>query len=78
MRNHREAEMRVDVGVAVPGKMLQLASMPACCRPREKRRNHFAGPRRILAERADVDHRVARVDVDVGDRREIDVHAERP
>ena len=77
MRDDRQAEVRIDVGVAVAGKMLQRREHAGVLQPAHQAGDHRAGPRGILAERSDVDHRVARVVVDVRDRGEIDVHAER-
>ncbi len=77
MRNDRQAEMRIDVGIAVPGKMLQRREHAGVLEAARKTRDHRAGLGRIFAERSNVDHRIARVVVDVGDRRKVDVHAER-
>ena len=78
MRDERQPAVRVDVGVAVPGKVLEgghhAARLQAAHPGRGEARHH----RRVLAERARVDDRVAGVVVDVGDRREVDVHAEGP
>ena len=75
---HRQPEMRVHRGVAVPGKVLQRGEHAALLQPAHEGGGHGADPGRILAERSDVDHRVTRIDVHVGHRREVDVHAERP
>ena len=76
-RDHRQAEMAVDVGVAVPGEMLERRDHPAVARAGDVGADQRGDARRILAVRADVDHRVARVVVHVGDRREVHLHAER-
>ena len=69
--------MTVDVGVAVPGKMLERRDHPAVARAGDVGADQRRDPRRILPVRAGVDDRVARVVVDVRDRREVHVDAER-
>ena len=76
MLDDRQAEMRVDVGVAVPGKMLERGDHAGRLQAADVGRRERADLRRILAERARVDDRVARVVVDVDDRREVDVDAD--
>ena len=78
MRHHRQTEMRVDVGVAVAGEMLQRRQHARILQAADPSRHHRASACRILAERSDVDHRIARVVVHIRDRTEVDVHAEGP
>ena len=59
-----------------PGKCFSVATTPPACRPVDRGPHHRADAPGIFAERADVDHRVARVVVHVGHRREVHVHAE--
>ena len=73
----RQPEVRVHVGVAVTGKMLQRREHAAGAQAADVRGRQPADRVRLLAERARVDDGIARVVVDVGDRREIDVHADR-
>ena len=75
--DHRQAEMAVDVGVAVAGEMLDRRDHPAVARAGDVGADQRGDALGVLAVRPDVDHRVARVVVDVGDRREVDLHAER-
>ena len=76
VRHRRQAQMRVDSRVAVAGEVLQRGDDAAGLQPLDSGAYQRAHPRRILAERPDVDHRIARVVVDVGDGREVDVHAD--
>ncbi len=77
MRHHRQAEVRIDVRVAVPGEMLQRCEHPGVLHAAHPAGDHLACLGRILTERADVDYRIARVVVHVGDRAVVHVHAER-
>ena len=60
-----------------PGKCLAQAATPAPCSPRTNAATCRADELGVGAERADADHRVLRVRVDVRDRREVEVHAGR-
>ena len=73
----RQPEMRVDVGVAVPGKVLQRRDHAAGLQAADVGAAEAADRRGILAVRPRVDHRIARVVVDVDDRREVDLDADR-
>ena len=78
MRNDRQPEMRVDIGVAVPRKMLERGEHAGVLHAPHPAGHHGAHASGILAERSDVDHRVARVVVDVGHGAEVHVHAHGP
>ena len=60
-----------------PGKCFAHAATPCACRPRDERRDVARDELGVGAERADADHRVLRIHVDVGDRREVEVDADR-
>ena len=72
----RQAEMRIHIGVAVPGKVFER------CRHACRLQSANVGGRktsdhgRILTIRSGVDDRVARIVVHVDDRREVHVNAE--
>ena len=68
--------MAVDIGVAVAGEMFERRQHACFLQAAHPSRDHRPGAHRILAERSDVDDRIARVVVDVRDGTEIDVHAE--
>ena len=69
--------MRIDVGVAVPGKMLQRREQAARLQPAHVGGGQPSHERGIFAVRARVDHRVARIVVDVHDGREVHLDADR-
>ena len=70
-RDDGQSEVRVDVGRAVAGKVLRAGGDPTRLEPGHERGDMAGDQRRVGAERADADHGVERVDVDVGDRSEI-------
>ena len=74
----RQPEVGIHVGVAVAREMLDRGEHAARLQPFDVRGGERADPLRILAERPDVDDRIAGVVVDVDDRREVDVHADSP
>jgi hypothetical protein len=76
MRDDRQPEVRVDVGIAMAREVLKRGEHAAFLQPAHPAGDHLAGLGGILAEGADVDHGIARVVVDVGDRRKVDVHAQ--
>ena len=59
----------------MPGKVLRACSHARALEPPNERRHMPGDELAVRAERADPDHRVLRVRVDVGDRREIEVDA---
>ena len=71
LRDDRQTEVRVDVGVAVAGKVLERGQHAAGVQAAHVGGRQLADRVRLLAEDARVDHRVARVVVDVGERREV-------
>ena len=73
-----QPEVGIDVRVAVAREMLDRGEHAAGPQPFDVRARERADPRRVLTERTNVDDRIARVVVDVDDRREVDVHAHRP
>ena len=78
LRAHdRQSDVRVDVGVAVPGKVLRRRELAAVLRAANEERRESRDALRILAERSRVDDRVRRIVVHVDDRREVDVNADR-
>ncbi len=72
--DHRQAEMRIDVCIAVAREMLQRRQHAARREPLGIRAGQLAHPHRILTERPGIDHRVARVVVHIGHRGEVDMH----
>ncbi len=60
-----------------PGKCFAHAATPAPCSPRTNAATCLRDERAVGAERADPDHRVLGVRVDVRDRREVEVDADR-
>ena len=78
VRDDRQAEVTVDVGVAVTGEMLERRNHATGGEAARIRHREGRDLRGILAEGAGVDHGIARVVVDVDDGREVDVNAHRP
>src|SRR5438445_301051 len=74
----READVGVDLGVAVTGKMFQGGEHPMIAQPAHVLRHETRDRTRIFAEGPGIDDGVRRVVVDVGVGREIDVDADRP
>ena len=70
-RDDGQSEVRVDVGRAVAGKVLRAGGDPSRLQPGHERGDVAGDQRGVGAERADSDHRIERVDVDIGDRSEI-------
>src|SRR6476620_9787187 len=64
--------MRVDVGGAMAGKVLRACGDAARLQPGHERGDMPGDERRVGAERADADHGVEWIDVDVGDGSEIE------
>ena len=71
----RQIEVRVDVGVAVPREVLRAGGDALALRALDERRDVTGDELRVGAEAAHADHRVVRVRVHVGDRREVQVDA---
>ncbi len=76
-RDDGQSEVAVDVGIAVSREVLDGRDHAAVARAGNVRGDQRGNPRGVLAVRSRVDHRVARVVVDVRDRREVHLHAER-
>ncbi len=69
--------MAVDVGVPMPGKMLRGRGDPGGVETSDRGLRHHGHQRGLRAERPGADHRVGRGDVHIGDRRVIQVDADR-
>jgi hypothetical protein len=76
MPDDGQSEMRVDVGVAVPGKVLEGRGDAGGLQAADVGGGETADHLRVLAVRARVDDRVPRVVVHVDDGREVDVDAD--
>ena len=74
---HRQRAMRVDVRIAVAGEMLGARDHAFALHAASERGDVAADIRRILAEAARVDDWIVRIDVDIGDRRQDVIDAER-
>src|SRR5690606_19172126 len=70
-----ELQVRVRLGVAVPGEVLGDGEHAAVLEPLDVRGDQRPGAPRVLAERARVDDGVRRIRVDVGDGGEGEVQA---
>jgi hypothetical protein len=75
--HRRQLVVRVELGVAVAGEVLRTRRDADGLHPAHEGRDVPRHELRLGAERADPDHRVPRVRVHVGDRREVEVHANR-
>ena len=71
-----EREVRVDGRVAVPGEVLRARGDTRGLESANERSDMPCDERAVGAERADADHRVLGVRVDVGDGREVEGHAD--
>ena len=69
----RQLQVRVRLGRAVPGEVLRARGHSLPLQAADERRHMARDELGVGAERADPDHRVRRVDVDVGDRGEVEV-----
>ena len=65
--------MRIDSGVPVPGKVFGAGRDALALQALDEGRDMGRNPGRPIPEGAHANHRVQRLDVDVGDRREIQV-----
>ena len=74
---HRHRAMRVDMRVAVTGKMLRRRDDVFALHTLDECGHVTADVFRILAEAARVDDRIVRIDIHVRDRREDLIHANR-
>ncbi len=68
--------MRVHVGVAVAGEVLRASDDSGGLGSSDERGRVSRHQSAVGAERPDPDHRIRRIDVDVRDRSEIEVHAD--
>jgi hypothetical protein len=71
-----QAKVRVDVGIAVTGKMFDRREHAACVQSTHVGGRQAADEIGRLAERSRVNDRIERIAVDVGERRKIDVDAD--
>jgi hypothetical protein len=69
--DRRQREMGIEVGVAVPGKVLGRRHHAAALKPLDHGDAQSSHPLGVVAERAVADDGIVRVRVDVHDRREI-------
>jgi hypothetical protein len=65
--DHRQTQMRVDGGVAVPGEVFGACGHSPRLHAGDEGGGVRRGPVRVGSERADADDRVVGIDVDVGD-----------
>ena len=63
-------------GVAMAGEVLRAGRDAGALQPADERRDMASHELGVRAERADPDHRVLRIRVDVRDRREVEVDAD--
>jgi hypothetical protein len=73
----RQLEVRVLRGVAVAGKMLRARGDSLTLKARHERRDLTSNERGLRAERANPDHGVGGIRVDVRDRCEVEVDPDR-
>ena len=76
-RDCRQVEVRIQIGIAVPRKMLRRRQSAVFFHATHKRRRQRAHALRIFAERANIDDGIGRIAVDVAYRRENPGHARR-
>ena len=74
--NHRQIDVRVRGGVAVPGKMFSGSQAAVFFHAAHEGCDEFGDALRIFAERARIDDRIAGIIVDVGNRRVNPVNAD--
>jgi hypothetical protein len=72
-----QGQMRINVGIAVAGKVLADRDDARLLVGRDRRRAKRRHQHRVGAERARADHWVGRVAVDIQHRREIHIQADR-